>query len=56
MTQSVKCAFGSSHDPRVLGSSPALGSLLSGESASPSAPCPALVLYTLSLSPSQIDK
>jgi len=31
-------AFGSGHDPRFLGSSPALGSLLSGEPASPSPP------------------
>ena len=30
-------AFGSGHNLRVLGSSPRLGSLLSGEAASPSA-------------------
>jgi len=30
-------AFASGHDPGVLGSSPVLGSLLSGEPASPSA-------------------
>ena len=30
-------AFGSGHDPGVLGLSPELGSLLSGDSASPSA-------------------
>ena len=35
--------FGSGHDPGVPGLSPALGSLLSGESASPSAPHPACV-------------
>ena len=40
-------AFSSGHDLRVLGSSPALGSLLIGESASPSPfpyPRPQLVL------------
>jgi len=39
-------AFSSGHDPRVLGPSPALGSLLSGEPASPSpsAPPPACAL------------
>ena len=42
-------AFGSGRDPRVLGSSPTSGSLLSGASASPSASAspPA---YTLSVS------
>jgi len=34
-------AFGSGREPRVLGSSPAWGSLLSGGPASPSAPPPA---------------
>ncbi|XP_059247822.1 uncharacterized protein LOC132012179 isoform X5 [Mustela nigripes] len=37
-------AFGSGHDPRVLGSSPALGSLLSRESASFSLSLPASLL------------
>ena len=39
-------AFSSGHDPRVLGLSDTLGSLLSGEPASPSpsAPPPACVL------------
>ena len=39
-------AFGSGHDPRVLGSSPTSGSLLSRESASlsPCAPPPACAL------------
>jgi len=48
---SYASAFGSGHDLRVLGSSPMLGSLLSGESASPSlsASPPAYVL-SLSLS------
>ena len=38
MAQLIKQAdaFGSGHDPRVLGSSPASGSLLSGKPASPS--------------------
>ena len=40
VAQSVKCAFSSSHDPGVLGSSPILGFLLSGESASPSPSAP----------------
>ena len=34
-------AFSSGQDPRVLGSSPTLGSLLSGEPASPSLSLPA---------------
>ena len=40
VAQSVVSALGSGHDPRVLGSSPTLGSLLTGGSASlfPSAP------------------
>ena len=46
-------AFGSGHDPRVLGSSPKLGSLLNGEFASPSAPPSA---HRVSLSLSQINK
>ena len=41
--------FGSGHDPGVLGSSPASSSLLSGESASPSACC-SPYLCSLSLS------
>ena len=45
-------AFGSGHDLRVLGSSPTLGSLLSRESASPSA----LPLLMLFLSVSQINQ
>ena len=40
-------AFGSGHDPRVLGWSPTSGSLLSRQSASPSAP--PLLLLSLSL-------
>ena len=48
-------AFGSGHDPGVPGSSPASGSLLGGESASPSAPPPSHVL-ALSHSLSQIKK
>ena len=37
MAQWVKAsAFGSGHDPSVLGSSPTSGSLLSGDPASPS--------------------
>ena len=43
-------AFSSGHDPRVLGSSPQLGSLLSGEAASP--PPPPAALPTCDLSPS----
>jgi len=44
-------AFGSGHDPGVPGSSPASGSLLSGESASPPDPPPSPALYhSLSLS------
>ena len=35
-------AFGSGHDLRVLGSSPASGSLLSREPAPPTPPLPAL--------------
>ena len=42
-------AFSSGHDLRVLGSSPASGSLLSGESASPSAPDPPHLVHALSL-------
>ena len=41
MALSVKhlnVSFSSGHDPGVLGSSPVWGYLLSGESASPSAP------------------
>ena len=47
----VKClsALGSGHDSGVLGSNPASGSLLSGESASPSAPSLAHA-HSLSLS------
>jgi len=41
-------AFGSGHDPRVLGSSPTSGSLLRGEPASPSA-CRSPWLCALSL-------
>jgi len=37
-------AFGSGLDPPVLGSSPTLGSLLGGRSASPSAPHPTRAL------------
>ena len=40
----LSAAFSSGHDPEVLGSSPTSGSLLSGESASPSAPAPVLSL------------
>ena len=40
-------AFSSGHDPRVLGSRPALGSLLSRESASPS---PSAIPHLLVLS------
>ena len=46
-------AFSSGHDLRVLGLSPSSGSLLSGESASPSAPHPP---HVLSLTFSQINK
>ena len=45
-------AFSSGHDPRVLGSNPALGSLVSRESSSPSFPSP----HWCSLSRSQINK
>ena len=48
-------AFGSGHDPRVHGSSPALGSLLSGELAS-SSPFAAPHARALSLSLCQINK
>ena len=42
---------------RVLGSSPALGSLLSGEPASPSSPCPQLMFsLAISLSLSLMNK
>ena len=43
-------AFGSGHDLRVPGSSPASGSLLSGESASLWPPAPFLLILILSLS------
>ena len=56
-------AFGSGHDPGVLGLSPASGSLLSAESASPSASAIPLIYalwlalsFSLSLSLSQINK
>ena len=53
-------AFGSGHDPGVLGWSPASGSLLSGESASSSASAQPLGLcclsVSLSCSLSQINK
>ena len=42
-------AFGSGHDIRILGSSPTSGSLVDGESASPSAP-PPFQAHPLSLS------
>nr|XP_035925429.1 RNA 3'-terminal phosphate cyclase isoform X4 [Halichoerus grypus]XP_035925430.1 RNA 3'-terminal phosphate cyclase isoform X4 [Halichoerus grypus] len=42
-------AFGSGHDPRVLGSSPASGSLLHGKPASPS-PTPSACVPSLALS------
>ena len=38
LDQLVKHLLGSGHDPRVLGSSPTLGSLLNGQPASPSSP------------------
>ena len=41
-------AFGSCHDPRVLGSSLASGSMLSGEPASPSAPLSRPLILSLS--------
>ena len=41
-------AFGSGNDPRVLGSSPKLGSLLTGVSTSPSAPIPCSCFLSLS--------
>ena len=40
-------AFGSGRDPRVLGSSPMSGSLLSGEPASPSPPCLCVLFLSL---------
>jgi len=40
--------FSSSHDPRVLGSSPTSGSLFSGKPASPSTPPPCLCALSLS--------
>ena len=40
-------AFGSGHDPGVVGSSPVSGSLLSGESASPSPSAPPLLVLFL---------
>ena len=50
-------AFGLGHNPRVLGLSPALGSLLSGESAFPSAlPLAPAFFLSLALSLSQINK
>ena len=50
-------AFSSGHDPRVLGLSPMLGSLLSGESASPSPIAPPLTLsFSCSFFLSQINK
>ena len=48
-------AFGSGHDPRVLGSSPTLGSLLSREPASSSLSA-CLSAYLWSLSVKQINK
>ena len=56
MAQLVVSAFGSSHDPRVLGSS--IGSLLSGESAPPSPSTPSLLpcSWSPSLTLSQIHK
>jgi len=45
-------AFGSGHDPRVLGWSPASGFLLCREPASPSPPR----LYSLTVSPSLSNK
>ena len=48
-------AFGSGQDLRVLGSSPMSGSLLNGESSSPSPSAPPLACV-LSLSLSQINK
>ena len=41
----VASTFSSGHDPGVLGSSPMLGSLLSRESASPSAPPLSLPMF-----------
>jgi len=41
--------LGSGRGPGVLGSGPALGSLLGGESASPSGPPPLPLLLSLSL-------
>ena len=46
----VASAFSSDHDPQVLGSSHALGSLLSGESVSPSPSAFPLLVHSLSLS------
>ena len=40
VAQLLRSAFGSGHDPWILGSSPTLGPLLSGEPASPSPPFP----------------
>ena len=50
-------AFSSDHDPRVLGSGPTSGSLLSGDPASPSPPylCFLSISLSLSLSLSQIN-
>ena len=48
-------AFSSGHDPRVLGSSPVLGSLLSREPASPSL-CLPFCLLVISLSLCQISE
>ena len=58
VTHSIKCllsAFGSGHDPGVWGSSPASGSLLIGESASPSPSAPPSA-HALSHSLSQKNK
>ena len=49
-------AFSSGHDPRVLGLSDTLGSLLSGEPASPSPSPSAAPPAVLSLPLSQINK
>ena len=45
-------AFGSGHDPGVLGLSPVSGSLFSRESAFPSAPSPLMLAFSFS----QINK
>ena len=51
VAQSIKCLALARHDPRVLGSSPILGSLLSGEPASPSpSATPPACALSLSLS------